>query len=382
MPIRGQQLSTVVITIVTFFTVAMALYSEFYQAPRDTNSHLSDSRSIFQEGELDHLIGLRFKNRLGEFSLQRSGSEIVDWQLISPRQMPANISPINAILDHLYNLKIRKTFEIDPINTYNFSLDNPTFEIDLKNSEGKLINIRFGLINSLDNSTYVSVSNKNSIYHVDGPAEVLEVIDLPKFMEPRIAPYAQEKIKSMTFYKNGPSGKTILFKAQIADQTNPSNNDNSSGSKSASSGSDGNPGGSDQSDKTNEELSKKTWIDQSNNPLSEESVLQTISELSNLKAMAIFDFQGSNFGELTDKVNNNPFYIFELELAGGEIVELLISELIDRPIPELKLEKRTMFLVSAKHLKFPYVVDKSYFTFFDQINPQRFKKIPVKKLFY
>ncbi len=342
--VRSHTFSTLLFLFFLFFAFTMALYTDFYQAPKVGQSQSEETQLVFKEGTFENLVEIRFKNRLGEFTLHRQGLESSEWQLVKPRMLPASAAPIHTIIAQLYKLRIRKIYELEPINTYNFSLDTPVLEVDLKNQEGKSWSIRFGLSNSIDNSTYISVNSKNAIFHIDGVSENLETMDLAKFIESKIAPYPPERVKSIAFYRADKNGTPLILKAI--------------------------------------QKGNREWIDDSGNPLQEDLVNELLREFLSIKAQAILDVIPDNAQAIIKKAKDTPMWTTDVELAEGTIVEYVISDLIDRPNPELKIEKRSHFLIGPKNLQYPYLVSKEYFKIWEQLSAQRFKKLPIKKLFY
>ncbi|MBI2520435.1 MAG: DUF4340 domain-containing protein [Bdellovibrio sp.] len=342
--VKSHTLSTFLFVFFILFTFTVALYSDFYQAPKVGQFQVKETQLVFKDGDFENLVEIRFKNRLGDFLLNRPGTEFFEWQLTKPRLLPAATAPIYTILNQLYKLKVRKIYELEPINTYNFSLDTPVLEVDLKNQDGKTWAIRFGLSNSIDNSTYISVNAKDAIFHIDGLSENLETMDLARFIESKVAPYPPERVKSIAFYRAEKKDNSLMIKAIHKDN--------------------------------------KEWVDDSDNPLQEDLVNELLREFLSIKAQAILDVIPENAQANIIKTKTAPLWTMEVELAGGTIVEYAISDLMEKPIPELKIEKRSHFLINAKHLQYPYLVSKDYFKLWEQFSAQRLKKLPIKKLFY
>ncbi|HAZ12151.1 MAG: hypothetical protein A2X86_01240 [Bdellovibrionales bacterium GWA2_49_15] len=342
--VKSHTLSTFLFLFFVLFTFTVALYTDFYQAPKIGQSTIEETQLVFKEGDFENIVEMRFKNRLGDFLLNRPGSESFEWQLTKPRMFPASSAPIRTILGQLYKLKIRKIYEFEPINTYNFSLDSPVLELDLKNQDGKTWAIRFGLSNSIDNSTYISVNTKNAIFHIDGISENLETMDLAKFIESKVAPYLPERVQSIAFYRALKSDSNLILKAV--------------------------------------QKGNKEWSDSAGNPLQEDLVNELLKDFLSIKAQAILDVIPESAQANITKAKTTPQWTMEVELAGGTVVEYAISDLMEKPMPELKIDKRSHFLISAKHLQYPYLVAKDYFKIWEQLSAQRLKKLPIKKLFY
>src|SRR5690606_11305733 len=105
---------------------------------------------------------IKLTNRLGTFELSRHNK--TDWNLTSPRLMPAKPSTIQELIKDLSSLKILKVHRNDALNTSNFSLDNPLISLVLKTELEEEITMKLGLINPIDNSAYISLSSADLIY--------------------------------------------------------------------------------------------------------------------------------------------------------------------------------------------------------------------------
>src|SRR5690606_37178893 len=107
-----------------------------------------------------------------------------DGDLVGPRQLtepqPLRIRPdiIEKIVDALNIIRVRNFYKLEPINITSFSLDNPTLTLLFTNDKDKSFEVKMGLINPIDNSSYLQLSTQNQIYQID-PIEIsLESYDL------------------------------------------------------------------------------------------------------------------------------------------------------------------------------------------------------------
>jgi len=315
------------------------LASEFFQAPLNQNTALSRYQLLLKPEEVDQIDSIELENRLGTFKIDKDKSQ--SWSLTSPRNLPSNSSTVKSILDNLKEIKIRQILPKDTINISNFSLDSPLMKLKISYFGGKENYLNIGLVNPIDNSTYVTFSNKDAIYHVDALKNSMEGLSLSNFIEPKI--FTQD-LKSIQDFK--------IYRGKI-----PS---------------------------TNQRLSirseKDGWIDNSGNTLEPKAVEDYLMELLSLKSSLILDKRTEKLDEALTRYFSNPSYTVEVLDKSGEKVFYEVSYLINT-LPDIKMEKRQTFIVKASNRPHPYVMEKQFLNSFSK-SQRSFKKLSIKKLFY
>ncbi|MCO4795267.1 MAG: DUF4340 domain-containing protein [Bacteriovoracaceae bacterium] len=328
--------------IVFVFTLAFSAgISEFFQAPKSINQDLQQYHFLFSKHQIANFNEIRIDNRLGKFSLSRksdSNKSDSHWDLISPRVLPASMDLVNRLLLTLEGVKIRKLYPKDPINMSNFSLDNPLMKISLHTREGSEEEIHFGLVNPIDNSTYIYSRSKEVIYHVDALANSLEGLGLSEFVDSKVFTMDTADIVEFKLFRRLSSLQLTLTKKE----------DN--------------------------------WIGKSGKTLMPNKVNEYLNSLLNIKSALILDKLTENLEKTLKRLQATPFYFIKLKLRSGEEISYNISTIVSN-LPDIKLDKGQIYIIKASNREYPYVLTRDSFKFFGKKH-KSFKKLPFKKLFY
>lgn len=335
MILNRNNISSIILAGLSFILLIGAALSEFYQAPILSSKELSKLQYLFTQSEIENVKKIDLKTGLGEYKLNKRAQG--QWTLSSPREIDANSELIDKVLDGLKTIKIKKIYPKDPINMANFSLDNPISKIKLTNDKGSHKSISFGLINPIDNSTYVALDNEKAIYHVNIVDMSFEKIDLTALIDSRIFNMKWDEIKSIKII--GQNKKTRL---------------------------------SFNRDKTR-------WVSKSLE-LNEERVRTYLDELTNMKSTIILDRKTEDMEKRLNQYLSRPYFSMEIVNANDELIKYEVSYIINS-LPDIKMEKKQNFIIRATNRQHPFLVSKDYMKFFFKKNSS-FKPIPIKKLIY
>jgi hypothetical protein len=323
-----------------FFVFALALsagISEFFQAPKTLNQELEQYHFLFTKNQIANFDQIKIENRLGEFSLARTETGV--WELTSPRVLPASADLVSRMTRTLEGVKIRKLFPKDPINLSNFSLDNPLMKIKLtsttKNIEEE---VHFGLVNPIDNSTYIYSDTKEVIYHVDALANSLEGLGLSDFVDSKVFTMNTDQIASFELFR-GRSSKQLSLKRD-----------------------------------------KDQWLGRNDKPVRPDDVVKYFNGLLEVRSALILDRLTEKLSENLERLLKTPFYYIKIVTASGEEITYEISTIVNN-LPDVKLDKGQIYIVKASNRSHPYVLTKDSFKFYGK-RYSSFKSLPFKKLFY
>lgn len=289
--------------------------------------------------ELNEATQITIKNRLGSFTLSKDSYNA--WQLISPREYPATEATMTQIMDALSNLKIRKIYEKDLINTSNFSLDRPQLEITFDYKDKVSQTLQVGLINPIDNSTYLTFDKKKAIYHIDAITYPFEKLDIGQFIDTRIFSIELKQIASFALYRGKIDNSNLQLEFYHRDNN---------------------------------------WEMKDNRVLEPQKVEEYLSELLTLKSQIILDKQTDALKEKINEYLATPYYV--IKIVDNEKREYIYN--VTWPLaslPDIKMEKRENFLISATDRKYPFLIHKDYFAIFQKRQSQ-FRTLSIKKLFY
>ena len=337
--------STLSTWMMLFFTTAVFLtgfYSDFFQAPSELSPELSQYRSLFKPGQILGVRELILKNNLGTFHFEKSATDPdTPWTLISPRKLPANSGILKNILKDLNQVKIRSVHQMDAINVSNYSLDNTSLEVTLVGSNDKDTTLKFGLVNPIDNSTYVSLSDQQAIYHIDNISTSLNTLDLGNFVDTRIFTFDPAQITEFKIHRKKNGNKNLVFFAS---------------------------------------LSSKGWLGQQKKPLRTESVKEYFSLLADLHSNFILDKVNEKLQADISEYLKKPSFLITVTDKKGSEYSYTLSGLV-KSLTGLKLEKWQNFIIQPSNREFPYILSKKNLGLFNR-SERRMKGFPVKKLFY
>ncbi len=317
--------------------IGVAIVSDLFQTPTFVGHDLNQYKFLFDKDELKSISGIEITNNLTNVAMENQKSH---WQMTSPKNLPANEETIKKIISTLEAIKIKEVHTLDPINISHFSLDTPLTQIAFKfESANAVLKMKFGLINPIDNSTYVTLSDKEAIYQVEAIKSPLESIDLAEFIESRLFPFDNAAIKQIEIYK-GVKKQNILQVALY------SKND--------------------------------VWVDKSNVEQNSELVNQFLLQLTSVKSYMILDFITQEQRTIVDDYLNNVAYTVSMVVKDKEFI-FYVTNIING-IADLKIEKRQHFIVVSENKIMPYLVNKEMQNVFLK-RQSEFTKNFSKKLF-
>lgn len=334
-------LSSWMLIIFIFALVLSAGISEFFQAPKALNQELQQYHFLFSRDQIANFDEIEIHNRLGNFTIKRSTSKESaegSWKMISPRLLPASKGLVERLLLTLEGVKIRKLYPKDPINLSNFSLDNPLMKFNLKTTDGTEEEIHFGLVNPIDNSTYIYSSSKEVIYHVDALANSLEGQGLSDFVDSKVFTMNLSTIKEMNLFRGENSLQLSLRREN--DQ----------------------------------------WMGKGEKVLQPDEVAEYMNGLLDVRSALILDKLTDSLQTTLERLMATPFYSVEIKETTGRTVTYRISTIVNN-IPDVKIDKGQIFIIKASNRDHPYVLTKDSFRHFGKKHTS-FKKLPFKKLFY
>lgn len=327
--------------LLLFFTLAIGVgagISQFFQAPINNDNEINRYQNLFQPGQILGLREVVLKNSLGTFHFERADNNTnTPWSMISPRNFPANSRLLNAIIDSLDDIKIRTVHQLDAINISNYSLDAPSLEISLIGNDKKKSHLKFGLVNPIDNSTFVTLSGQEAIYHIDNIKKPFGSLDLTDFINTKLISYNANEIKDLRIARQE---KQTLLIVQKDDH----------------------------------------WVGKNGKKLESDKVMRYFQTLTSLKSNIILDKVDGTQLEQIKKYFEKPLYMIKMTRKNGTVTEFEISPLV-RQLTGLKLEKWKNVLFRDKSNQFVYILPKETLKYFSR-SERNMRTLPIKKLFY
>lgn len=332
---QKRKIASNLILFLFFILVSLAaLFSDIFQTPIKTASEVIEQTRLFTAADLGQIKRISLKNKSGEYIFERKGNnQISPWHMIAPRNISANSLFIEKLFNSLTVIKVKKVFPDEKINTSNFSIDKPTATLELFDQNGKTINVQVGLMNTIDNSTYLKIAGKKGIYHVEAPAVSLENATILDLIESQIISIDLQTIVSLKISSNK---KTTL------------------------------------------EIRKKdgNWFDNEGNTLAIDKIDDYFQELSGLKSTFILDKQTDSQKRQINSLAKNAVYTITIEDNLANKIDYDISTMINS-LSELDLKNEEYFVVTISNNETAYIVKKEFFELFNR-KSDSFKTAVIK----
>lgn len=327
------------------------LLSELFHLPNLDLSRIESLQIPIKKDFLKSVHFIEVNNQLSTFTFRKE-QEKDHWDLISPKNLPAKRTIINQLFNELSSIVVKKIIVHDEINLRNYSLTNPVLTITLKQTEGasdsnnkNSLIIKMGMVNPIDNTTYLTFSNKKIIYQIEKLSRPFESLALSDFVDSKIFTLSLYDIYkfnlSKTNYYSKKKEKVSLLKFKRVDPF---------------------------------------WYDMKKNKLSTDKVEKYINKVISVKSHLILDKSSKSVKKNLTRYLKSP--LFEIVVADkqGRNYRYELSQLLEK-IPELKIERKQNALIWASNKDYPYLIKKDYLRFLSK-NINEFKELSVKKFFY
>jgi hypothetical protein len=304
-----------------------ALFSDIFQSPIKTGAEVIQQAKLFTSTDLEKVHRISLKNKSGEYIFERlQNNQISPWHMVSPRDISANSLFIEKLFNALTTIKVKKMFPDEKINASNFSIDKPTSTLNLIDQSGKSIVIVLGLMNTIDNSTYLKISGRSGIFHVEAPDVSLENASILNLIESQIISINLDTIVAFRIYRGNKKTGTPQL-----------------------------------------EIKKKgaDWFDREGNLLSREKIDDYLQDLSSLKSSFIIDKQTDSQKRQINNLARNAEYIVSIEDNKANTIDYNISG-ITKDLSDIDLKNEEYFIVTISNNTTSYVVKKEFHELFNR----------------
>lgn len=126
----------------------------------------------------EKINSLQIKRLSEEFHLRRENS----WLITSPYIIRANPKSVHAFVDRISELKVIQQFPQTQDNLQAFGLENPSEEIQI-NSD---LNIKVGLYNAINGTTYISIGEHSPIYQVSSAKSSFHQFEINSLIDKKV----------------------------------------------------------------------------------------------------------------------------------------------------------------------------------------------------
>jgi hypothetical protein len=290
-------------------------FSEFFQNTTQDKKTLDLLSNPIRADIMANIKTIRIQNRIGNFTLNQQNNQ---WILKEPRVMPAKVETINKILEALKNVNINTIHQHEPINIQNFSLDRPIMVIDLYSKLEETLQINVGLINPINNTSYITVSGNDTIFQIELLKNNLELFNLSDFIESSIFSTPIKDIANFSLFRRGASEAHNSLTKQGVE-----------------------------------------WSSKKYKKISNKSVEKRLNKLFNIKTHMIVDKQDEKLQNFISNYTQSPLYTIKIKTTSNKNITYQITSLI-KALPELKLSKKQYFIMTASDRQYPYIIEKQY----------------------
>ncbi len=308
--------STLVVVCFALLLGAVGFFAEVFQAPPLPQELAQLIKNPLPVEKLQRLKRMSFTNKMGSFKFENTHPEgFLDgpWQMTEPTTIKARKDFFIKVVKALSDIQVRHSHRSDTINRQSFSLDKPLFSLTLELSEGTPIELAFGLINPIDNSTYFLIKGQEWIYQCTTLPISLESVTQEELLDSKALALNPDQVNLIEL-QQAPFDSSGLRLMRV----------------------------------------EGSWQDPEGKKFDDRKVAAFLRDLQTLKSTMVLDkLTESQSTELT-RVMTNPAW--RLRLGQGQLPETFyVSAPLDR-LGDLKLERNRSFLFYREGTQNPLVL--------------------------
>lgn len=144
--------------------------SSILKIPAKSGAQIIEEAKVIPSKFAMGINEFEIKNKLGSLHFKLSNNK--EWILIGKEFEVIDQGKVNQFLIAIGNIKLKTVMLKTKSNLSSYMLEGEngelnTASLNLIGSENKNLNLQFGLTNSIDNSTYITISNRENILHTD-----------------------------------------------------------------------------------------------------------------------------------------------------------------------------------------------------------------------
>lgn len=305
--------STVMVITFAVILATVGFFAEVFQAPSVPQEMAQLITNPLPVSKLQRLRSLSFTNKSGLFKFENThpdGASEGPWRMLEPTSIKARKDFFVKVVQALSELQVRNVHRADSINLKSFSLDRPLFTLTLAPVDGVAVEVAFGLLNPIDNTTYFKIKDQEWIYQSLALPLPLETVTVDELLDSRALAFSAENLDSLEISPNG----VKLIKI----------------------------GG--------------VWQNQDSSPANQQKVEQLLKELQTLKSYMVLDKLDADQALALQEIMQSPQW--RLRLGQGETSEVyLISPALDR-VGSYKLERSGSHLLYREGTLTPIVLGR------------------------
>ncbi len=313
--------------LVGFFFILcifLALFAEVFQSRNSEMDLAALYATPIQWRQFNEIREFKINNKNGEFVLENMNPEGLfegPWQLTSPQVLKVKSAVVEKIMGALKQIQIRQVFSLDGINLSSFSLDSPTATVNIRANSGRAVELKFGLINPIDNSSYMTFTDATQIYQIDPLSISLESYDLAQMAESQILALNTDSIQSFELVKENVSS----FRWQ---------------------------------------KNADKWLTQTGQEIPAQKIQKYFDRWEEVKSSLVIENGNAEQKIILDRLLVNPQYVIRVQTLNG--LRTYTLSLFSEPISGVNLATKQFYILSNDEKKSFSFVDKSQLSFLDK----------------
>ncbi|MBC7429103.1 MAG: DUF4340 domain-containing protein [Bacteriovorax sp.] len=332
-PQKKKWLSNFILLSFLLLVGGTAFLSNAFKMQTKGKNEFIEEALVFNNKELDKVTQLTLKNKSGEYSFERADTATGSvWHMTSPKDLSASSAFIEKLFTALNIIKTKKLLLDDKTNNSNFSLEKPTAIVTLTDESGKSLLLSIGIMNTIDNSTYMKISGRSGIYHVEAPSISLENITIADLIKSTIFEFDAKKILAFKIYrKNSQAPQFEVIKKE------------------------------------------SSWTNTDGKMLSTARLEDLLNEFVNLKSSFVLDEQTDAQKKQVATLLSSGDYIVKVTMEDNQVMSYQISS-VTKNISGVPLNDEPHFVIVENHAPIIYIVKKEFLALFELKN-ERLKSL-------
>lgn len=319
--------SNVVLGSFLLLVIGTMFLSNIFKTPIKGQHELIEQALVFSNKEIENVTHLSLKNKSGEFTFERADTQKSSpWHMTSPRDISVNSVFVEKLFTSLNVIKTKKLLDDNQANNSNFSLEKPTAILTLTDDKDKSIILSVGIMNAIDNSTYMKISGRSGIYHVEAPSISLENITLADLVESSVFDINFNTMISFKIFKKASAVPTF-------------------------------------------EIHKKEgiWVNSENKPLDPKRLEDMVDDFITLKSSFTLDAPTDAQKKQSQNLISNAEYTVKIEKDENTVLLYKVSNVV-KSLIKVPLKDEAHFIINENHSPVIYIVKKDFLSLFELTN--------------
>ena len=319
---RRQALSNILLLCFILAIVLAGAFSEFFQTPRQANDNPESWRQLFTRQQLAETVELELTNKLGVFRFKKENKPDGEgWNMIHPRNLKADEKTIAKIFDGIQQIKVLRIYPQDPINLSHYSLDTPATVLKLTNALKQTLVLKTGLVNPIDNSTYITLSKKEPLFHIEKLNFPMESLNIANFIDSSIFSLPLKEISQIQIFR----GSRLNLSAH---------------------------------------LQNGRWVNKKDNPFDENKIQAFLKKMFSLRSLLILDEITQQLQKEINRHAARPLYIVTIRDKQNRTHTYKITPPLSK-LSNVKMEKGQNSMVISSDGSHPQLMDKEHLNVFN-----------------